>query len=137
MPKAINQIWSMDFMHYKLKDGLNLRLLNVIDDFNRSALGIEVDFSLPSERVIRALKQIISWRGKPQVIRCDNGHKNISGTIQNWAQQWGIQFEYIQPGKPEQNACVERINRTVRYEWLFPYYWSSIEEFQDFATQWM
>ena len=61
---------SMDFMHNKLEDGRNLRLFNVIDDFNRKALGIEVDFSLPLERVIRALKQIISWRGKPQVTLC-------------------------------------------------------------------
>lgn len=104
VPEAINQVWSVDFMHDKLEDGRNLRLFNVIDDFNREALGIEVDFSLPSERVIRALKQIISWRGKPQVIRCDNGPENISGTIQNWAKEWGIRFEYIQPGKPQQKA---------------------------------
>lgn len=114
----------MDFMHNNLEDGRNLRLFNVIDDFNREALGIEVDFSLPGERVIRALKQIISWLGKPQVIRCDNGPENISGTIQNWAKEWGIRFEYIQPGSPKQNAYVERFNRTVRYEWLSQYYWS-------------
>ena len=60
-------------MHDSLQDGRNIRLFNVIDDFNREALGIEVDFSLPSERVIRSLQQIISWRGKPKVIRCDNG----------------------------------------------------------------
>ena len=58
----------MDFMHDSLEDGRNIRLFNVIDDFNREALGIEVDFSLPSEQVIRCLMQIISWRGKPQVI---------------------------------------------------------------------
>ena len=101
-------------MHDRLEDGRNLRLFNVIDDFNREALGIEVDFSLPSERVIRALNQIISWRGKPQVIRCDNGPENISATIQNWAKEWGIRFEYIQPGKPQQNAYVERCNQRVR-----------------------
>ena len=66
VPQAINQVWSMDFMHDQLQDGRTLRLLNVIDDYNREALGIEVDFSLPSERVIRELKQIISWRGKPE-----------------------------------------------------------------------
>ena len=72
VPEALNEVWSMDFMHDQLEDGRTFKLFNVIDDFNREALGIEVDFSLPSERVIRALKQIISWRGKPQVIRCDN-----------------------------------------------------------------
>lgn len=71
VPMAMNQVWSMDFMHDQLYDGRSFRLFNVIDDFNREPLGIEVDFSLPSERVIRALKQIIEWRGKPAVIRCD------------------------------------------------------------------
>ena len=85
-------------------------------------LGIEIDFSLPSERVIRALKQIIGWLGKQLLIRCDNGPENISGLIQTWAQQSGIAFQYVQPAKPQQNACVERFNRTVRYEWLSQYY---------------
>ena len=67
----------------------------------------------------------------------ENGPENISCTIQRWALECGIRFEYIQPGKPQQNAYVERFNRTVRYEWLSQYYWSSIEEVQDFATQWM
>ena len=79
----------------------------------------------------------ISWRGKPQVIRCDNGPENISGAMQNWAEEWGIQVEYFQPGKPLQNAYVERFNRTVRYEWLSQYCSTSIEEVGDFATQWM
>jgi putative transposase len=90
-----------------------------------------------SERVIRELKQIISWRGKPEVIRCDNGPEYISAAIQAWAQEWGIRLEYIQPGNPQQNAYVERFNRTVRYEWLSQYYWSDLAEVQDFATKWM
>ena len=90
VPQAINQVWSMDFMHDHLEDGRSFRLLNVIDDFNLEALGIEIDFSLPSERVIRALRQIMSWRGKPIVIRCDNGPENISSTITKWAKDWGI-----------------------------------------------
>jgi putative transposase len=72
VPVQPNLVWSMDFMHDQLSDGRSFRLLNVIDDFNREALCIEVDFSLPSERVIRALKQLIQWRGKPLVIRSDN-----------------------------------------------------------------
>ena len=137
VPKGINQVWSMDFMHDQLEDGRTFRLFNVIDDFNREAIGMEVDFSLPSERVIRELKQIISWRGKPQVIRCDNGPEYISSAIQNWASEWGIRLEYIQPGNPQQNAYVERFNRTVRYEWLSQYYWRDLAEVQDFATKWM
>jgi putative transposase len=137
VPQAINQVWSMDFMHDQLEDGRKFRLFNVIDDFNREAIGMEVDFSLPSERVIRELKQIISWRGRPQVIRCDNGPEYISSAIQNWASEWGIRLEYIQPGNPQQNAYVERFNRTVRYEWLSQYYWSDLAEVQDSATKWM
>ena len=137
VPQGINQVWSMDFMHDQLEDGRTFRLLNVIDDFNREAIGMEVDFSLPSERVIRELKQIISWRGKPQVIRCDNGPEYISSAIQNWAAEWGIRLEYIQPGNPQQNAYIERFNRTVRYEWLSQYYWHDLAEVQDFATKWM
>ena len=60
VPQAINQVWSMDFMHDQLEEGRTFRLFNVIDDFNREAIGMEVDFSLPSERVIRELKQIIA-----------------------------------------------------------------------------
>ncbi|QDQ88578.1 transposase family protein [Alcaligenaceae bacterium SJ-26] len=78
VPTAMNHAWSMDFMHDQLTDGRSIRLFNVIDDFNREALGIEVDFSLPSEQVIRALKQIIAWRGKPLAIRCDNGPEYLS-----------------------------------------------------------
>jgi putative transposase len=137
VPTGINQVWSMDFMHDQLDDGRGFRLFNVIDDFNREALGIEVDFSLPSSRVIRALEQVIEWRGKPAVIRCDNGPENISGLIQNWAAQRGIRLDYIQPGKPQQNAYVERFNRTVRYEWLSQYYWEDLDEVRLFATHWM
>lgn len=72
VPSNVNQVWSMDFMHDQLADGRNIRVLNLIDDFNRQALGIEVDFSLPSERVIRTLKQIIGLRGKPLTITALN-----------------------------------------------------------------
>ena len=137
VPEAINQVWSMDFMHDQLQDGRCFRLFNVIDDFNRESLAIEVDFSLPSERVIRALTQIIEWRGKPQAIRADNGPENVSGKLIAWAEQNGIRMEYIQPGKPQQNAYIERFNRTVRYEWLSQYYWEDLEEVRLFATNWM
>ena len=73
VPERPNRVWSMDFMADRLGDGRAFRLLNVLDDFNREGLGIEVDFSLPAERVIRSLNQIIEWRGKPETIRVDNG----------------------------------------------------------------
>jgi putative transposase len=137
VPQEINQVRSMDLMHDQLSDGRCFRLLNVNDDYNREALGMEIDFSLPSERVIRALKQITEWRGRPNIIRCDNGPENTSAEIQTWAEQSGIAFQYIQPGKPQQNAYVERFNRTVRYEWLSQYYRDNLDEVQNHATQWI
>jgi putative transposase len=137
VPAAINESWSMDFMHDQLEDGRSYRLFNVIDDFNREGLGIEVDFSLPAARVIRALDQIIEWRGKPRQIRCDNGPEYISGVLAEWAEEHRINLEFIQPGNPQQNAYVERYNRTVRYDWLEQYLFSSIAEVQEHATRWL
>lgn len=136
-PEAINVVWSMDFMHDQLADGRSIRLFNVIDDFNREGLGIEVDFSLPSERVIRSLEQIIEWRGQPDRIRCDNGPEYISQAMESWAQRRGIVLDFTQPGNPQQNAYVERYNRTVRYDWLAQYLFDSVEEVQDHATRWL
>ena len=137
VPDDINQCWSMDFMHDQLEDRRSYRLFNVIDDFNREGLGIEVDFSLPSARVIRALDQIIEWRGKPRKLRCDNGPEYISGQLAEWADRNGITLEFIQPGSPQQNAYIERYNRTVRYDWLGQYLFASIEEVQRKATDWL
>ena len=137
VPDALNESWSMDFMHDHLADGRQYRLFNVLDDFNREGLGIEVDLSLPSARVIRALDQIIEWRGRPKAIRCDNGPEYLSGALQEWSARRGIRIDYIQPGKPQQNAYVERFNRTVRYDWLSQTLFGSIEEVQDAATRWL
>ena len=136
-PLAINECWSMDFMHDQLQDGRSYRLFNVLDDFNREGLAIEVDLSLPSERVIRALEQIIEWRGKPKVLRCDNGPEYVSAALSIWALRHGIRLEYIQPGKPQQNAYIERYNRTVRYDWLAQYLFESIDQVRDYATRWL
>jgi putative transposase len=84
VPTFMNQTWSMDFMHDQLGDGRSFRAFNVIDDFNREGLGIEIDFSLPAERVIRALDQIIEWRGKPDAIRSDNGPEYIGHKLAEW-----------------------------------------------------
>jgi len=137
VPTKINTCWSMDFMHDQLSDGRCYRLFNVIDDFNREGLAIEVDLSLPSERVIRALNQIIEWRGKPHTIRCDNGPEYISTNLKTWAAENAIQIAYIQPGNPQQNAYIERYNRTVRYDWLSQHLFESIEQVQEYATQWL
>ena len=88
-------------------------------------------------RIYRELEQIIEWRGKPRVIRCDNGPEYISGAMLSWAERQGIRIEHIQPGKPQQNAYIERYNRTVRYGWLAQTLFDTIEQVQCTATRWL
>ena len=137
VPQAINQVWSMDFMSDSLADGRALRTFNVIDDYNREGLAIDVDLSMPSLRVIRSLEQVIEWRGKPAAIRCDNGPEYISNELISWANKHRITILYIQPGKPTQNAYVERFNRTARHEWLDLHMFESVEQAQELATNWL
>ena len=137
VPQTLNECWSMDFMHDQLADGRSIRLFNVIDDFNREGLCIEVDFSLPALRVIRSLDQVIEWRGKPSKIRCDNGPEYISDALRDWAVRRGVVLQFIQPGKPQQNAYIERYNKTVRYDWLAHYLFESVADVQEYATKWL
>jgi len=137
VPERPNETWSMDFMADNLSNGSKFRTFNVIDDFNREGLGIEVDVSLPSMRVMRALEHIIEERGKPQVIRCDNGPEYVSHALAKWAKERDITLAFIQPGNPQQNAYVERYNRTVRHEWLEMNEFKSIEHAQEEATKWL
>ena len=137
VPTAPNQVWSMDFMSDALADGRKIRTFNVIDDYNREGLAIDVDLSLPSARVIRALEQVIEWRGKPAAIRCDNGPELLSGPLIAWANKNRITMLYIQPGKPTQNAYIERFNRTARHEWLDMHLFHSLAHAQLLATQWL
>jgi putative transposase len=135
VPTSINQWWSMDFMHDQLADSRSYRLFNVIDDFNREGLAIEVDFSLPASRVIRTLDQVREWRGKPNRIRYDNGPEYISNLLADWTKNHNIELVFMQPGNPQQNAYVERYNLTVRYDCLNHYLFESIEDVQNRATQ--
>ena len=112
-------------------------ILHEIDDFNREGLAIEVDFSLPAQRVIRSLHQIIEWRGKPKQIRSDNGPEYVSHLLAQWAEKNKIKLLFTQPGNPQQNAYIERANRTIRYSWLSKHLFDSLEEVQDYATKWL
>jgi len=89
-------------------------LVNVIDDFNREGLTIGVDFSLPAEHVVRALDRVIEWRGIPTALRCDSGPEYVSNALEVWLEKRGRRLDIIQPGKPQQNAYIERYNGTVR-----------------------
>ena len=98
---------------------------------------MEVGLSLPAGRVIRTLNQIFEYRLVPNTIRCDNGPEFTSHEFQNWVVQKDIKIEYIQPGKPQQNAYIERYNRTVRYGLLNQYLFNSLNDIQDYATRWL
>lgn len=125
---GINQSWSIDFMSDTLKDGRSFRLFSVIDDFNRESLSIEADTSLPSLRVQRVLERLITERGSPANIRCDNGPEFIANSLREWCQKHQITLQYIQPGKPMQNAYIERKNGSIRRELLNAYLFSSLRE---------
>jgi putative transposase len=137
VPQQKNQTWSLDFMSDALSTGRTFRTLNIIDDFNREALWIEVDTSLPAERVVRVLEQLLSWRGKPAKIRMDNGPELISHRLENWAQERQIELFHIQPGKPAQNAYIERFNRTYREDVLDAYSFDDLQEVRHITERWL
>lgn len=138
VPTAPNQMWSIDFMSDSMVDGRKFRLLNVIDDFNRESLAIEVDTSLPSLRVIRVLEKLIAERGCPANIRCDNGPEFISHKLQDWCNNENrkITLQFIQPGRPMQNAYIERKNGSMRRELLNAYLFNSLAEVRAMSEEW-
>jgi len=135
-PGAANQTWSIDFMSDALVDGSKFRLFNVLDDYNRESLAIEVDTSLPSVRVQRVLNRLINERSKPAIIRVDNGPESISHTLQQWREQNNIALQFIQPGKPMQNAYIERKNGSIRRELLNTYSFYSLAEVRVMTEEW-
>lgn len=135
--QSINSSWSMDFMTDSLLSGRKFRTLNLMDDFNREALAIEVDTSLPAERVIRVLEQVLTWRGKPNRIRVDNGPEFISTALGFWCEEKGIALQFIQPGKPTQNAYIERFNGSFRRDVLDAYLFENISQIKALAEEWM
>lgn len=122
-PSKLNETWSIDFMSDALTTGRRFRVLNVIDDHNREALITEAYYSIPANRLINSLKQLIRERGKPKTIRTDNGPKFISKAFVSFCNEMQIELHYIQPGKPAQNAYIERFNRTFREDVLDAYLW--------------
>ena len=134
---VVNRVWALDFMRDTLYDGRPFRTLNVIDEGNREALRIEVGTSIPAARVVRVMEQLIEVYGRPEAIRLDNGPELTAEVFGQWAQDHGVKLLFIQPGKPNQNAFIERFNRSFREEVLNAYLFNSISEVQHVAEEWV
>lgn len=130
-------MWSMDFMHDTLYRSRRFRTLNVMDEGTRECLRIEIDTSLSAERVIRVLEQLKEERGLPQQIRVDNGPEFTSAILQHWCDGNGVKLAFIQPGKPYQNAYIERFNRTYRREVLNAWIFDELEQVRDMTWDWI
>ena len=137
VPLTINGCWSMDFMSDSLFCGRRFRTFNIVDDFSREALAIEVDIGLPSARVVRVLERVVASRGYPSKIRVDNGPEFISATLAEWAEDHDVELEFIQPGKPTQNSYIERFNRTYRDEILNMYVFRTLAEVRELTEHWI
>lgn len=136
-PDQANVCWSLDYMSDALMNGRRFRTANVIDDYNREALGIKAGFSLPAERVTEFLDEIAGVRGYPNELRVDNGPENISSVMSNWAANNDVTIKFIQPGKPAQNGYIERFNRTYREEILNMNLFYDIDHVQAITDEWL
>ncbi|HHR6088656.1 TPA: IS3 family transposase, partial [Providencia alcalifaciens] len=134
--KVPNIQWALDFMHDSLYCGKRFRTLNIIDEGTRECLAIEVDTSLPAERVIRVLDRLKAERGLPKQIRVDNGPELISVNLLNYCEDNEILLCHIQPGKPQQNGFIERFNGSFRREFLSAYLFESLSQVRELAWFW-
>jgi len=137
IPFVANEEWAMDFMSDSLTSGRKLRTLNIIDQYNRKCLKIEAYYSIPASRVIEILEKTFEKHGKPKAIRTDNGPEFTSGLFQSWMEKNDINWVKIQKGKPQQNAIIERFNKTYREDVLDANLLSSLEELQNITEKWI
>lgn len=137
VPEGFTETWSIDFMTDVLSNGTKFRSFNVIDDYNREVLFIEVDYSLKSSRVIWVLRHLINRFGKPKKIRMDNGPEFVAKLAQSWSRANEIEFKYIQPGKPTQNGYLERFNKSYRQGVLDAYMFDNIDEVREVSQIWI
>jgi len=130
-------IWSLDFMSDSLTNGRRYRTLNVVDNFYRGGLVIEVDFSITAERLVRVLERLAEKHGYPKYIRLDNGPELRSHCLANWAKEHNVQLLFIEPGKPAQNGLVERFNGVFRDECLNQYSFNNLHEVKEITNHWL
>lgn len=126
----------MDFMSDTLATRRRVRILNIMDDCTREILAAHADYSIAGEGVVDVLKRITDERGKPDQIRVDNGPEFLSKSFTGWCNREGIAIKYIQPGKPTQNAYIERLNRTYREDILDAYQFENLEQLRILSDEW-
>jgi putative transposase len=136
-PTRLNDTWALDFMSDALYDGRRFRTFNVLDEGNREALAIEIGTSIPSARVIRVLDDLIQMYGRPARVRVDNGPELTADAFVEWCTALGISIDYIQPGKPDQNAFIERFNRSYREEVLDAYLFETLDQVREITDAWL
>jgi putative transposase len=133
---APNQSWSMDFVSDGLADGCRLRCLNIVDDFTKECLAIEVDTSLPGSRVVSVLERLAEMRGLPLSVTVDNGPEFAGKVLNEWAYKQGLKLHFIEPGKPQQNAYIESFNGKFRDECLNEHWFISMRHARETIAAW-
>jgi putative transposase len=136
LPERPNASWSLDFVHDQMTDGRRFRILAVVDDCTRECLALVADTSISGVRVARELDRIVARRGKPQAITSDNGTELTSNAILAWADERGVAWRYIQPGKPMQNAFIESFNGRLRDELLNETLFRSLPQARSVIEDW-
>ncbi len=136
MPSAVNQVWSVDFVADALASGRRFRALNITDDYSREAPAIEVDTSLGGVRVARVLDRLKIERGLPRQIRSDNGPEFISKAVERWAYENGVDWHFIEPGKPIENAYVESFNARFRDQCLNENWFTGLGDARQKIEEW-
>jgi len=136
MPERVNERWSLDFVSDAFTDGRRFRVLAVVDDFSRECLALVPDTSLSGKRLTRELDEILTLRGKPKTIVSDNGTEMTSSAVLKWCQRTMVEWHYIAPGKPTQNAFIESFNGSFRDECLNETLFSSLSEARSEITNW-
>ncbi len=137
VPEFPDSVWSADFMSDQLWSGKSFHTFNVADDFNREIIHIEIDTPITSQRLVRVFETITQQRDLPEVLRTDNGPEFLGEAFTSWAKENGMVIQYIQPGKPNQNAFIKRLNRTYRDEVLSQYLFTSLDHVREATWQWM
>ncbi|MEZ5289828.1 MAG: IS3 family transposase [Vicinamibacterales bacterium] len=136
-PPVLNHTWALDFMTETLYDGRRVRLFPVLDEGNREGLDIAMGVSLPSRRIVRVLNELVALHGPPAAVRVDNGPEFTAQPFVDWAAEHRVVILYIQPGKPDQNAYIERFNRSYRTEVLNAHLFESLAELRAATDAWL